>query len=107
MPELTTLDDLTNAPHAEIFEERRPRVVRLQLDADERVPPHTHPGTNIVLHLLSGHLDLALDDENYDVKPGQLVRCSGECKISPHALEPSTAVVVFAPKEGDTEKSRP
>ncbi|MGB9960741.1 cupin domain-containing protein (plasmid) [Halobacterium sp. MBLA0001] len=102
-PELTTLDSLTKAPHAEIFEERRPRTVRLQLDAGERVPPHTHPGTHIVLHLVSGHLELSLDDETYDVNPGELVRCSGECKISPHALEPSTAVIVFAPTETDGE----
>ena len=106
MPELTTLDELTAAPHAEMFEERRPRAVRLRLDADERVPPHTHPGTNVVFHLLSGHVELSLDDETYDVRPGQLVRCSGECEISPHALDPSTAVVVFAPSVDDAGRSR-
>ncbi|WP_254534856.1 cupin domain-containing protein [Halomarina litorea] len=103
MPEITTLDDLTKAPHAEIFEERHSRAVHLQLDAGDRVPPHTHHGTNIVLHLVSGHLELSLDGGTYDVKPGQLVRCSGECEISPHALEPSTAVVVFAPKADRSE----
>lgn len=103
MPEVTSLDGLTKTPHAEVFEERRPRTVRLRLDTDERVPPHTHPGTSIVLHLVSGHLELSLDDETYDVTPGQLVRFSGEREISPHALEPSTAVVVFAPAEERTE----
>lgn len=97
MPERTILDELTDAPHAEVFEERRPRTVRLQLDAGERVPPHTHPGTNVVLHLLSGRLELSLDGEIHDVREGQLVRCSGDREISPHALEPSTAVVVLAP----------
>lgn len=101
MPELTSLDELTETPHAEMFADRRPRTVRLQLDADERVPPHTHPGTNVVLHLLSGHLELTLDDEIYDVRPGQLVRFGGDREISPHAREASTAVVVFAPAESD------
>jgi redox-sensitive bicupin YhaK (pirin superfamily) len=101
VPEITTLNDLTKTPHAEVFEVRCPRTIRLELDADERVPPHTHPGTNIVLHLVSGYLELSLDDETYDVTPGQLVRFSGEREISPHAIEPSTAVVVFAPNVSD------
>lgn len=103
MPEITTLTDLTKAPHAEVFEDRRPRTVRLELDTDERVPPHTHPGTNIVLHLVSGHLELALDDETYDVKPGQLVRFNGEREISPRAIERSIAVVVFAPVDANDQ----
>lgn len=101
MPELATLDELTDAPHAELFEQRQPRAVRLQLDADERVPPHTHPGTNVVLHVLSGRLELSLDDDVYDLESGQLVRFSGEREVSPHAREPSTAVVVFAPQTDD------
>lgn len=103
MAEITTLDELTKTPHAEIFEDHRPRSVRLQLDAGEHVPEHTHPGTNIVLHLVSGHLELSLDDETYEVDPGQLVQFSGEREISPHATEPSTAVVVFAPVPDRTE----
>lgn len=103
MPEITTLDELTKTPHAEIFEDHRPRSVRLQLDAGEHVPEHTHPGTNIVLHLVSGHLELSLDDETYDVNPGQLVQFSGKREISPHAIEPSTAIVVFAPTDANDE----
>lgn len=103
MPKFTTLNELTKAPHAEMFEERRPRAVRLQLDTDERVPPHTHSETNVVFDLIFRYLELSIDDEIYDAKPGQLVRCSGQCKISPHALESSTAVVVLAPKEGSSD----
>lgn len=97
MPEITDLDDLTKTPHAEVFDKRQPRTVRLQLDADQRVPPHRHPGTDIVLYLVSGRLELALDDETYDVTPGDAVRFSGDREIAPLALEPSTAIVVFAP----------
>lgn len=99
MPEITTLDELTKSPHAEVFEKRRPRTVRLTLDAGEGVPAHSHPGTDIVLHLLSGRLELSLDDETHEVESGQLVRFSGERQVSPHALEPSTAVIVLAPTD--------
>lgn len=99
MPELTTLDELTDEPHAEIFDEPRPRAVRLRLDAGQRIPPHSHPGTNVVFHLVEGRVELTLDDETFELKPGDLARCSGDRRISPEALEPSTAVIVFAEDE--------
>lgn len=97
MPERTTIDELEKTPHAEVFEERKPRAVRLQLNADERVPAHTHPRTNIVLYLLSGHLDLSLDGKTYHLRGGDAMRFSGEREIEPHAVDRSTALVVFAP----------
>jgi len=98
MIEQATLADLEETPHAEVFEQRQPRTVRLQLEADQRVPPHTHPGTNVVLHLVLGRLELSLDDEDYELGPGDLIRFSGGREVSPYAVEPSTAVVVFAPQ---------
>lgn len=101
MPEIASLGELESEPHAEVFETRRPRTVRLALDADERVPPHTHPGQDIVLHVVEGHLELTLDEETFELRPGELARFSGDCEISPRAVEPSTAVVVFAPAADD------
>lgn len=97
MPETASLDELEATPHAEVFDQRQPRTVRLQLAADQRVPAHTHPGKNIVIHLLSGHLELTLDEETYELIPGELIRFSGDREVSPYAVEPSTALVVFAP----------
>lgn len=97
MPAITAIDDLTDTPHAEVFEERRPRTVRLELGAGDGVPAHTHPGQTIVLHLLSGRLELSLDDEQYELTPGEIARFSGEREISPQAVEHSTALLVFAP----------
>lgn len=99
MPEITAIDDLTDTPHAEVFEQREPRAVRLRLDAGDEVPPHTHPGSNVVLHLLDGRLDLTLDDETHELTPGDIARFSGEREVSPQAVEESTALVVFAPSE--------
>ncbi|QKY19422.1 cupin domain-containing protein [Halolamina sp. CBA1230] len=99
MPEITAIDDLTETPHAEVFTQREPRAVRLELDAGDEVPPHTHPGANVVLHLLDGRLDLSLDGETYELAPGDVARFSGEREISPQAVEASTALVVFAPAE--------
>jgi quercetin dioxygenase-like cupin family protein len=97
MPERVTIRELPEQTHTDVFEEPRPRTVRLKLDADERVPGHSHPGMDIVLYLVSGHLELSLDDETYEVRPEQLVQFSGDCEISPRAVEPSVAILVFAP----------
>lgn len=97
MTEITDVDGLTETPHAEVFEEREPRCVRLELDAGDGVPPHTHPGTNVVFHLLDGRIDLSLDEQEHELAPGDVARFSGEREVSPHAVEDSTAFVVFAP----------
>lgn len=98
MAEITNLGDPEGTPHAEVFEQRRPRTVRLRLEAGQRVPAHTHPGMDVVLHLVSGRLELALDDERHELGPDDLVRFSGDREVSPRAVEASTAVVVFAPR---------
>ncbi|WP_458208518.1 cupin domain-containing protein [Haladaptatus sp. NG-SE-30] len=97
MPEITNLDDLESTPHAEVFDQQAPRTVRLQLEAGQRIPPHQHPGEDIVLHLLSGHIGLELGDEQCDLHPGDIARFSGNQDISPAAVEESVAVLVFAP----------
>lgn len=94
---MTTIDELEDTPHAEVFETRRPRVVRLQLGAGESVPPHTHPESDVVIHVLEGEVVLSLDGEGYDLEAGQTVRFSGRLEVSPEAKTDATALVVFAP----------
>ena len=97
MPEHRTLSDLNETPHAELFDRHQPRTVRLELAAGEGVPAHNHPGTDIVLHLLSGRLTVSLDEECYELDAGELLQFSGDREIEPRAEEDSTAVIVFAP----------
>ncbi|WP_226479194.1 cupin domain-containing protein [Natrinema amylolyticum] len=99
MPDVTSIDGLEEAPHAEVFEEHSPRTVRLQLAADERVPEHRHPESNVVLYVHSGAIELTLGDEVYDLEPGDVVQFDGDQDVSPYAVDDSTALVVFAPKE--------
>lgn len=98
MAEITNLSDLEPGVHADVFERDQPRTVRLELDADRRVPPHTHPGTNVVLYLVSGRLELTLDDEEHELEPDDIVQFSGDQEVSPYAVEPSIAIIVFAPR---------
>jgi quercetin dioxygenase-like cupin family protein len=97
MPELTGLDELTETPHAVVFDTDDPRTVRLELEAGEEIPPHRHPDTNVVLYLQSGALELTLDGETYSLSADDVIRFDGNQDISPRAVEPSTALVVFAP----------
>ncbi|MGQ3413139.1 cupin domain-containing protein [Natrinema sp. LN54] len=98
MPEVTSLETLEEAPHAEVFEDRTPRTVRLRLHADERVPKHRHPESNVVIHVITGAVELTLGEAVYDLEPGDVVRFDGDQDVSPYAVEESTALVVFAPK---------
>jgi len=98
MPAITSVDELEATPHAEVFDERNPRTVRLRLEADDSVPAHRHPESNVVLHLLEGEVELTLGDEVYTLESGDIAQFDGDQDISPHAIDESTALLVFAPK---------
>lgn len=95
MPERIALADLERTPHERVFD--RPRTVRLSIDEGERVPPHSHPDTDVVLVCLSGRLELSLDGDIYEVGADELVRFSGDREVAPVAREDTIAVIVFAP----------
>lgn len=85
-------------PQATVFPDLEPRTVRLSLDAGNEVPAHTHPGRDVVFHVLDGHVELGLDDETVDVAAGELVRFPGERRVNPTATEDATAIVLLAPR---------
>lgn len=96
MIERRSLDELTAAPHARPFDGGEPVVIRLQLDAGERVEPHTHPERRVVLYLRSGRLELDVDDETQTIETGDVVRVDGRHELSPKAIETSDALLVLA-----------
>lgn len=99
MPTITTLDDLTTTPHAEVFGDQDPRTVRLRLDPDESVPPHRHPDTTVILHVVDGAIALTVGEATYDLTAGDVARIDGDRPISPRAKRESTALVVLAPSD--------
>lgn len=98
MVHIETLDGLDGSPHANLFPTEEPKTVRLTLSKGERVEPHSHSDREIVMHLVSGRIDLELDDEVYEVTAGDVVHFDGARQISPVAAEDSTALLVLAPR---------
>ena len=94
MTDVVSLDALTAAPHAIVFE-TDPRVVRVELTADQRLPEHRHPDATVLFHVVDGHIDLSLGDEVLELESGDHARFDGDVDISPHAREESTALVTF------------
>lgn len=95
MPDTASLDDLNGRPVDDVFGGGHPRTVRLALEAGDSLEPHRHPAADIVVHVLEGRIDLRLDDESYELGPGQLARFSGERDISPLAIDDAVALLVF------------
>ena len=95
--ERVSVPDLEGEPHAEVFGEG-PRTVRLRLDAGEAVPEHRHPGNDVLLYVVEGRLDVSVDGEDHVLASGDALRFDGDRTVSPHAGEPTTALVVFAPR---------
>jgi len=95
-PQIRALDDLDGEPHANPFPDSEPKTVRLTLDAGESVPPHDHPGREIVCYLVDGELELTLGDDTHRLTAGDVARFDGDQQISPEAVTDSTAVLVLA-----------
>jgi quercetin dioxygenase-like cupin family protein len=90
------LSELDGQPHANVFPDREPKTIRLTLPAGEGVPAHSHPGRDIVFHLLEGAIELELGDERHELTAGEVARFAGDQEIAPRAVEDSTALIVLA-----------
>ncbi|UIP00440.1 cupin domain-containing protein [Halobaculum sp. CBA1158] len=101
MTAVRTLEELTGEPHATVFPDAEPKTIRLALDAGESVAPHTHPGRDIVLHLIEGAIELQVGGATHEVTAGDVARFSGDRDISPRALDDSVAVIVLAERSED------
>jgi len=99
MVSLTSLDDLEGEPHAELFPGEEPQTIRLSLEAGDEIAPHQHPDRQIVFHLLSGAVDVTLDEETYELAPGDVARFDGAQYVSPKAKDDSEALLVLAPRD--------
>jgi quercetin dioxygenase-like cupin family protein len=97
MTDITALDDLDGQPHANVFPGAEPKTVRLSLEAGETVPEHTHPGRDIVLYVVDGEIELALEEDTHELTGGEVARFAGDQDISPTATSESTALIVLAP----------
>lgn len=96
MASVRSLSELEAIPHADVFPEREPKTVRLELEAGEEIPGHTHPEREIVLYLVDGHLELRLGDDSHVLNTDDIARFDGEQEISPRAIEDSTVLIVLA-----------
>lgn len=92
--ERASLTDAAEGGRSVVFAES-PRTVQLSLDADESIPGHRHPDTDVVFYLRSGRLDLRLGEETHSLSGGDVVRFDGDQEIAPTALEDSTALVIL------------
>jgi quercetin dioxygenase-like cupin family protein len=101
MTSIRTLTDLDGQPHANVFPDSEPKTIRLTLPEGEEVAPHSHPGRDIVFYLIEGTVELQLGDTTHEVTAGDIARFDGDQKISPHAVEDSTALIVLANRSDD------
>lgn len=101
MSVIRPLDELDGQPHANVFPDEEPKTVRLTLAAGEEVAAHSHPGRDIVFHLLEGEIELQLDDRTHEVTAGDVARFDGDREISPRAVDDSTALIVLSQRADD------
>lgn len=105
MVTIESIDELDGAPLANVFPADEPKTIRLTLTEEERVEPHSHPDRQIILYLISGELELGLDENSHRVQAGNVVHFDGEHDISLSANTDSTGLLVLARKSEGSNSS--
>ncbi|MFC4990476.1 cupin domain-containing protein [Saliphagus infecundisoli] len=105
MAHIKSLQELEGEPHSNAFPSEEPKTIRLTLSAGEHVKPHAHPDREIVLYLVTGSLELQLDEEAYHVNEGDVVHFDGAQDISPVAKADSIALLVLSEKQEGADSS--
>lgn len=98
MVTIESIEQLDGAPHANVFPTDEPKTIRLTLSEGEQIEPHSHPDREIVLYLISGEIELRLDDDSHELQAGDVARFDGTHDISPSANADSVALLVLARK---------
>jgi len=75
-------------------------MAEFRLARGAALPAHHHPHEQTG-YLVSGHIDLTIDDKTFAVKPGDSWCIPGGVRHSAAAREDSVAVEVFAPVRED------
>ena len=101
MTQIRTLDALEGEPHAAVFPDAEPTVIRLTLAAGESVPPHDHPDREIVCYLIDGEIEMQLGEDTHELTAGDVAHFDGDQEISPRAILDSTALIVLAERAAD------
>lgn len=89
-----TLADFDADGRTPVFED--PYTVHLGLEAGDSVPPHTHPGQDILFAVHDGELDLTVGEETERLAAGEMANFDGDADIAVEAIEDVRALVVFA-----------
>ena len=105
MVTIESIEQLEGKPHCNVFPTDEPKTIRLTLSEGEHVEPHSHPDREIVLYLISGELELRLDEDSHHVQAGDVVHFDGTRDISPSANADSTALLVLARKSEGPDSS--
>jgi quercetin dioxygenase-like cupin family protein len=101
MTSIQSLPALEATPHANVFPDYEPKTIRLELEAGEGVPAHTHPDREVVLYVVAGRVELSLGDDSHELSVGEIARFDGDQEIAPKAIEDSTALIVLAKRADD------
>lgn len=98
---VVSIGDLEGTPYANVFPDAEPKTIRVTLDAGEALAAHDHPDREFDFYLIEGAIELTLDDVDYDLRAGDIVRVDWRREVSPRAMEPSVALIVLAERSSD------
>jgi len=75
-------------------------LAEFKLEKGKQLPLHKHPQEQVG-YLVSGHIILHIDGDNYDILPGDSWAILGDIEHSAEIIEESIAIEIFSPLRED------
>lgn len=80
--------------YGKIFEDENLMLVHMKLEEGQTIAPHDHPKQDIFFTVVSGKLEVYLDEEETHImEPKKVLNFKGERRISAKAIEDSDIFV--------------
>lgn len=67
-----------NFTKKDILNENKALAFTLNLKPGQKVPPHKHGESGLIIHVITGAGVLTADDKSKDVKAGDVIYCAGQ-----------------------------
>lgn len=92
-----------------LFKEPQASSFVLNFKPGQAVPPHQHAGSLVILQPLAGTGRLTVEGDEQIIRPGDLVRVSGQATLSIacEGQEPLSVLVTLAPTPADERYTQP
>ena len=85
--------------NGKLYEQKDVQIIHKTVSAGDGIPPHSHPDCWVLFIPVQGNFSVEINEDSYEVIPGQILEFDGNATMSAHCEQHSQAMVVLQRKQ--------